>query len=69
VIEARGPTLPWGRIGTPADIGRAAAFLVSEAADYITGVVLPVDGGFRFKDMRTQMQPQDSAPSQESDPA
>ena len=52
VIDAAGPDLPWGRMGTPADIGRAAAFLVSPAADYITGVILPVDGGYRFKDMR-----------------
>ncbi|MEZ6152976.1 MAG: SDR family oxidoreductase [Pirellulaceae bacterium] len=56
VVDSAGGTLPWGRLGTPADIGRAAAFLVSDAADYITGVVLPVDGGFRFKDMRTGAQ-------------
>lgn len=54
VLESRGQLLPWGRLGTPSDIGRAAAFLVSQAADYITGVVLPVDGGFRFKDMQTE---------------
>ena len=35
---------------TPADIGNAAAFLASDDAEYITGTVLPVDGGFRFKD-------------------
>ena len=52
VIDAAGHELPWGRMGTPADIGRAAAFLVSPAADYITGVILPVDGGYRLKDMR-----------------
>ena len=52
VVDAGGASLPWGRLGTATDIGRAAAFLVSDAADYITGVVLPVDGGFRFKDMR-----------------
>lgn len=62
VIESRGPTLPWGRIGIPEDIGRAAAFLVSEAADYITGVVLPVDGGFRFKDMRADNGPEEADP-------
>lgn len=54
VIARRGATLPWGRLGSPEDIGRAAAFLVSDAADYITGVVLPVDGGFRFKDCRAE---------------
>ena len=52
VIAAEGGKLPWSRLGTPADIGRAAAFLASDDADYITGVVLPVDGGFRFKDLR-----------------
>lgn len=56
VVDSAGDSLPWGRLGTPTDIGRAAAFLVSDAADYITGVVLPVDGGFRFKDMRSVSQ-------------
>lgn len=36
---------PVGRFGVPADIGKAAAFLCSDAADFITGVCLPVDGG------------------------
>jgi NAD(P)-dependent dehydrogenase (short-subunit alcohol dehydrogenase family) len=36
---------PMGHLGEPADIGEAAAFLASDAAKYITGVVLPVDGG------------------------
>lgn len=36
---------PMGKLGEPADIGEAAFFLSSEAAKYITGVVLPVDGG------------------------
>ena len=51
-IDRVGPTLPWGRLGTPADIGQATAFLSSEAADYITGAILRVDGGFWFKDAR-----------------
>jgi len=50
VIIEQGKKLPWGRLGTPADIGMTAAFLASEQADYITGAVLPVDGGFSFKD-------------------
>jgi glucose 1-dehydrogenase len=48
-IAAAVPTLPWGRLGTPADIGRAAAFLSSDAADYITGASLLVDGGFALR--------------------
>ena len=36
---------PMGELGQPSDIGDAAAFLASDAAKYITGVVLPVDGG------------------------
>jgi 3-oxoacyl-[acyl-carrier protein] reductase len=34
-----------GRMGTPEEFARAAAFLVSPAASYITGVSLLVDGG------------------------
>ena len=33
------------RMGTPWDIGRAALFLVSDDASYITGQILAVDGG------------------------
>lgn len=47
--ERAGPILkrlPAGRWGKPADIGKAAAFLASPDAGYITGVVLPVDGGY-----------------------
>jgi 2-deoxy-D-gluconate 3-dehydrogenase len=38
--------IPAGRWGTPADLGGAAVFLASAAADYVTGIVLPVDGGW-----------------------
>ena len=36
---------PLGRMGDPGDIGDAALFLASDQAKYVTGVVLPVDGG------------------------
>lgn len=36
---------PMGRYGTPAEMTAAVAFLASDEAAYITGVVLPVDGG------------------------
>jgi glucose 1-dehydrogenase len=49
-ITEEGKLLPWGRIGLPEEIGKAAAFLVSDDADYVSGAVLPVDGLFRFKD-------------------
>ena len=37
--------IPLRRIGWPQDVGNAMAFLASPRAAYITGVVLPVDGG------------------------
>jgi len=44
-LEASGKRIPWGRLGTIQDIGSAAVYLVSPAADYVTGAVLRVDGG------------------------
>jgi 2-deoxy-D-gluconate 3-dehydrogenase len=38
--------IPAGRWGRPSDIGGAAVFLASSAADYVHGTVLPVDGGW-----------------------
>jgi NAD(P)-dependent dehydrogenase (short-subunit alcohol dehydrogenase family) len=38
-------TVPLGRVGDPADIARAAVFLASENASFITGQILTVDGG------------------------
>ena len=45
-LREGGKRIPWGRLGTPDDIGKAVAFLVSDDADYITGATLRVDGGF-----------------------
>jgi len=39
--------IPAGYFGDPADVGHAVAFLASPLARYITGVVIPVDGGMR----------------------
>ena len=36
---------PMGHMGQPDDIGKAALYLAGEGAKYVTGVVLPVDGG------------------------
>jgi 3-oxoacyl-[acyl-carrier protein] reductase len=37
--------IPLGRLGDPAEFGRVAAFLLSPAAGYLSGIALPVDGG------------------------
>ncbi|TLX93156.1 MAG: SDR family oxidoreductase [Thaumarchaeota archaeon] len=36
---------PIGRIGTPDDVAKAILYLVSEDASWVTGAVLPIDGG------------------------
>jgi 3-oxoacyl-[acyl-carrier protein] reductase len=41
--------IPWNRIGTPADIAGAVSFLASPSADYITGQVIVVDGGWTLR--------------------
>ena len=37
--------IPLGRYGQPAEVGRVGAFLLSEAASYVNGVIVGVDGG------------------------
>ena len=37
---------PMGRWGTPADVADPVLFLASQAARFVTGIVLPVDGGY-----------------------
>lgn len=45
-LSAVNSRIPFGRWGLPADLAGAAVFLASPAADYVSGVVLPVDGGY-----------------------
>lgn len=45
-VEKRLNLIPLKRFAVPEDIAKAVRFLISEEAGYITGVVLPVDGGY-----------------------
>ena len=44
-LESHGARIPVGRKGDPAELAATVVFLASDAAGYITGQTLPVDGG------------------------
>jgi len=46
VIDELASLHPIGRLGKPIEVAKAVLFLASDDASFITGVTLPIDGGF-----------------------
>jgi NAD(P)-dependent dehydrogenase (short-subunit alcohol dehydrogenase family) len=44
-LDAIAAAVPLGRVGQPEDIATVALFLATDASKYMTGTVIPVDGG------------------------
>jgi meso-butanediol dehydrogenase / (S,S)-butanediol dehydrogenase / diacetyl reductase len=45
LVESLRRTIPYPRVGRPSDIASGAVFLASDEAEFVTGVLLPIDGG------------------------
>jgi len=45
VAAEEAASVPLGRLGEPAEFGRVAAFLLSPAASFVSGILMPIDGG------------------------
>jgi NAD(P)-dependent dehydrogenase (short-subunit alcohol dehydrogenase family) len=45
-VARMGDSIPIGRVAQPDEIANVVAFLVSDEASYVTGVLVPVDGGY-----------------------
>lgn len=44
--RVKGQIHPLGRLGLPLEVARTVLFLASDEASFITGAILPVDGGY-----------------------
>src|SRR5262249_2172571 len=66
--QQRGWT-PMGRLGTPADIGKAVALICSEEAGWITGQLIDVDGGASLMDAHLPLEFQGVAKPQKTEAA
>lgn len=47
-LERTAAGMPMGRVGSPSDVAEAVTYLLSEAGQHVTGVILPVDGGLHL---------------------
>jgi 3-oxoacyl-[acyl-carrier protein] reductase len=56
-IDAQAAAVPLRRLGTPEDIAHAVHFLASDAASYITGQTIVIDGGQTIPEMATAILP------------
>jgi len=62
-VEALVARTPLGRLGHPSDIADVVGFLASDAARWITGQSITVDGGLSTTNARTHREPAERSPS------